>query len=92
MSYRVTYSKRATKSLKKLDPSVRARVSDAVLARAEQPHVLSAKLRGTLQGLYKIKLSALGIRVVYQVKDFEIEVHVIAIGKRENDDVYKSIE
>ena len=37
---------------------------------------------------YKIKLRSAGYRLVYQVFDAEVVVSVIAIGKRENSDVY----
>lgn len=91
MRYRVVYSRQAARSLKKLDPSVRTKIAEGILERAKFPHVLPDKLRGDLKGLYKIKFRSLGLRVIYQVKDFEIEVHVIAIGKRDRGEVYKSL-
>jgi len=51
----------------------------------------SNKLR-ELPACYKIKLRTLGYRLVYQVHDERIVVLVIAIGKRENSEVYNDAE
>jgi mRNA interferase RelE/StbE len=37
---------------------------------------------------YKIKLRAAGYRLVYQVRDAEVVVSVVAVGKRERHAVY----
>ena len=39
---------------------------------------------------YKIKLRSAGYRLVYRVEDSTITVTVVAVGKRERGDVYKS--
>jgi mRNA interferase RelE/StbE len=39
---------------------------------------------------YKIKLRAAGYRLVYRVYDDRIVVQVIAVGKRERNEVYKT--
>ena len=41
---------------------------------------------------YKIKLRNAGYRIVYQVKDHELIVLVVAVGKRERNEVYKASE
>ncbi|MBC5853442.1 type II toxin-antitoxin system RelE/ParE family toxin [Vibrio metschnikovii] len=46
------------------------------------------KLNG--YNMYKIKLRQSGYRLVYQVKDDVILVTVLAVGKRERSDVYRS--
>ncbi|MBL4630626.1 MAG: type II toxin-antitoxin system RelE/ParE family toxin [Paraglaciecola sp.] len=38
---------------------------------------------------YKIKLRSAGYRLVFQVRDDEIVVSVVAVGKRERNQVYK---
>ncbi len=38
---------------------------------------------------YKIKLRDVGYRLVYQVKDAALIIEVIAVGKRENNQVYR---
>ncbi|WP_279609095.1 type II toxin-antitoxin system RelE family toxin [Burkholderia cenocepacia] len=37
---------------------------------------------------YKIKLRGVGYRLVYEVRDAEVIVLVIAVGRRERDAVY----
>ena len=41
---------------------------------------------------YKIKLRSIGYRLVYEVIDDEIIVLVIAVGKRENNAIYRSAD
>ena len=56
----------------------------------EKPRVQKDKLSG-YPDLYKIKLRSAGFRMAYQVKDDVLIVTVIAVGKRENDGVYKQV-
>ena len=49
----------------------------------------SAKLHGDLQNAYKIKLRDAGYRLVYEVIDQRLVIVVIAIGKRDHDEVYQ---
>lgn len=51
----------------------------------------SAKLHGS-KDRYKIKLRSSGYRLVYEVRDTYIVVLVIAIGKQERSEVYKSAD
>ncbi len=41
---------------------------------------------------YKIKLRNAGYRLVYEVRDKQLIVLVVAVGKRERNDVYKMAE
>ena len=50
--------------------------------------MLSAKLSGS-DRRYKIKLKSAGYRLVYEVKEEMITIVVIAVGKRERNQVYK---
>jgi mRNA interferase RelE/StbE len=38
---------------------------------------------------YKIKLKSLGYRLVYEVRDAELVVLVVAVGKRERNAAYR---
>ena len=49
----------------------------------------SAKLHGDLENFYKIKLRSIGYRLVYEVIDHDLIVLVIAVGKRNQDEVYQ---
>lgn len=56
--------------------------------RLANPRVPSAALRG-MPDCYKIKLRSAGYRLVYRVYDDRIVVQVVAVGKRERNQVYK---
>jgi mRNA interferase RelE/StbE len=45
-------------------------------------------LRGDLAGCYKIKLLKAGVRLVYQVKDDQVVILLITVGKRADSIVY----
>ena len=57
--------------------------------RLEVPRVESTRLSG-MQDCYKIKLRSIGYRLVYQVRDEELVVSVVAVGKREKNALYKA--
>lgn len=59
--------------------------------RLENPKVTKDKLRG-YEDVYKIKLRDVGYRLAYQVKDDEIVVLVLVVGKRENNEVYEMLK
>ena len=51
------------------------------------PRLASAQLRGHPYR-YKIKLRALGYRLVYEVRDLEVLVVIVAVGRRDGNAVY----
>ena len=53
------------------------------------PRVPASKLSGH-KDRFKIKLRSVGYRLVYEVRDGELVVVVVAIGKRERNAVYKA--
>ena len=53
------------------------------------PRVESARLNG-MRDCYKIKLRSAGYRLVYQVRDKDLVVAVVAVGKRERNPVYQA--
>ena len=87
MTYKLKFEKRAWKEWEKLGHPVKEQFKKKLAERLENPRVPSAKLSGHADR-YKIKLRSAGYRLVYQVFDGEVVVSVIAIGKRENSDVY----
>jgi len=88
MTYELSFNKSAMKEWEKLAPPIRAQFKAKLAERLENPHVPASRL-STLPNCYKIKLRSLGYRLVYQVDDGIITIVVIAVGKRENDLVYK---
>ena len=87
MTYKLKFEKRAWREWEKLGHPVKEQFKKKLAERLENPRVPSAKLSGHADR-YKIKFRSAGYRLVYQVFDGEVVVSVIAIGKRENSDVY----
>jgi mRNA interferase RelE/StbE len=51
--------------------------------------VPSAKLHGDLDDFYKIKLATVGYRLVYEVIDHKLVILIVAVGKRNQSEVYQ---
>jgi len=88
MSYRLLFKVAARKEWDKLDSSVRSIFKNRLAERLKQPRNESTRLNG-MKDCYKIKLRQIGYRLVYQVRDNELVVVVVAVGKREKNFVYK---
>lgn len=87
MTYSLSFKAEALKEWEKLGATVREQFKKKLAERLDAPHVPAARLRGSTDR-YKVKLSASGYRLVYQVRDAELVVVVIAVGKRERGTVY----
>lgn len=87
MTYRLRFLEEAVKEWRKLDANTRGQFKKKLAERLENPRVPSAKLRDS-KDRYKIKLRISGYRLVYEVRDSEIVVLVIAVGKRDREQVY----
>lgn len=86
--YALHFDPRAKREWDSLDGSVKIQFKKALAKRLEDPHVVSAELTGDLKSCYKIKLRASGYRLVYQVHDGKLIVLVVAIGRRDANEVY----
>lgn len=89
MSYKLKFLVEAKKEWRKLDANTRSQFKKKLAERLETPRIPSAKLHGS-KDRYKIKLRSSGYRLVYEVRDAEVVVLVIAVGKRERSEVYKA--
>lgn len=89
MSYKLLFREDALKEWQKLDSTIKSQFKKKLAQRIEVPRVESARLNG-MADCYKIKLRRAGYRLVYQVRDAEIVVSVVAVGKRERHAVYKA--
>ena len=88
-SFSLEFHVLALKEWQKLDNTVREQFKKQLEKRILNPKVASAKLSGELDNFYKIKLRAVGYRLVYEVIDHRLVILVIAIGKRNQDDAYR---
>ena len=91
MSYELGFLDDALTEWRKLDGTVREQFKKKLAERLETPRVLSAKLFGH-PDRYKIKLRSVGFRLVHEVRDLQLLVVVVAVGKRERSAVYKAAE
>jgi mRNA interferase RelE/StbE len=91
-SFNLEFHVLALKEWQKLDKSVKEQFKKQLQKRLINPRVASAKLHGDLDNFYKIKLRTLGYRLVYEVIDHKLVVLVIAVGKRNQDSVYRKAE
>nr|WP_307729874.1 type II toxin-antitoxin system RelE/ParE family toxin [Duganella sp. sic0402] len=72
----------------KLDQSIKTQFKKKLRERLVEPRVPKASVSGG-RDLYKIKLAALGYRLVYQVIDDTVTVYVLAAGKRQDNVAYQ---
>ena len=91
MIYDLEFKESALREWQKLDSSIREQFKKRLSERLAAPRVESARLSG-LADCYKIKLRDAGYRLVYQVCDGLLLVVVIAVGKRENNLVYRNVK
>jgi mRNA interferase RelE/StbE len=88
MSYELAFLDQALKEWQKLDHVTREQFKAKLAECLHNPKIPSARLHG-LKERYKIKLRQAGYRLVYEVKDNELLVLVVAVGKRDHNQVYK---
>jgi mRNA interferase RelE/StbE len=91
VSYELGFLDSALKEWRKLDANTRAMFKKKLIERCETPRIPSAQLSGH-KDRYKIKLRGIGYRLVYEVKDAEILIVVVAVGQRERNAVYKKAD
>ena len=87
MTYELAFVESALKEWRKLAPQLREQFKAKLGERLRNPHVPSARLHG-MPDCYKIKLRAIGYRLVYQVDDGVLLVTVVAVGRRDKGMVY----
>jgi len=89
MSYELDFHPVAWKEWQSLDSTIREQFKQKLAERLKNPHHTPSKLSGQ-KARYKIKLRAIGYRLVYEVRDNELIVVVVSVGKRERNIVYKN--
>ncbi len=90
MIYRLVFTKISNKEWKKLAFPIKTQLKKKLNERLENPKIKKDKISG-YKNIYKIKLKSAGYRLIYEVKDSEIIVLVLTVGKRENSDVYSNL-
>lgn len=90
MSYNLEFKPKALKEWKKLNSTIKEQFKKKLIERLENPKVPKDKLSG-YENVYKIKLRSIGYRLAYEVKEEQIVVLVLTVGKRENNQVYDNL-
>lgn len=89
MNYELSFHPDALEEWRQLDNSVRHQFKKKLVERLENPRVPALQLSGQ-KDRFKIKFKSVGYRLVYEVRDAEIIIVVVAVGKRERNAVYKA--
>ena len=91
MTYKLKFLPVALKEWEKLSPPIKNQFKKKLAERLENPRVPADKLSG-YNSVYKIKLRSAGYRLAYEVIDDEILIYVLAVGKREKDEIYQKLK
>lgn len=91
MSFDLAFLEEALAEWQRLDGTIRTQLKKKLVERLQAPRVPSAKLSGH-PDRYKIKLRSVGYRLVYEVRDQQVLVIVIAVGKRDRNAVYRAAQ
>lgn len=91
MSYNLEFNPKALKEWQKLNSTIKEQFKKKLKERLENPRVPKDKLSG-FDNVYKIKLRNIGYRLAYEVKDEQVVVLVLTVGRRENNEVYKNLK
>jgi mRNA interferase RelE/StbE len=82
MLFELAFHPEALREWRKLTPGIREQFKNKLAGRLTEARIPARKLRGS-SNRTKIKLRAAGYRLVYEVRDHELLVLVVAVGKRE---------
>ena len=89
MGYSLEFEPAALKDWNKLQVAPRERFKKMLAKRLENPRVPNSQVSGFDGNVYRLKLSSDGLRLVYVVIDAEKVIYVVAVGKREDLEVYR---
>jgi mRNA interferase RelE/StbE len=90
MRYNLKFTKRSKKAWDKLNTNIANQFKKKLRERLITPRVPKDKLSG-FENVYKIKLRSAGYRLAYEVKDDEVVVLVLSVGKREKNKIYDTL-
>ena len=101
MSWNIRYLPEALQDFRKLNGSQKILVRKALEKVSQNPlpeteggygKILGNKNKTNLSGFLKIKLRGAGLRIVYQLIRTETEILIVAIGVREDSEVYETAQ
>lgn len=80
MSYKVVWSRRSRKDLEGMDSKTRSRIIEKVESIKDSPFQYVKRLMGV--PLYRLRMGK--YRVILDIKNNELLIFVVMVGKREN--------
>lgn len=89
MTYELHFHPDALEEWRGLDKTIREQLKKRLAQRLSEPRVPASRLAGR-PNRYKIKLRSAGIRLIYEVRETELFLLVVAVEKRERNTVYES--
>ena len=93
--YKIEFHKEVDNDFKELDNSISLLVFKKLRQLAKNPIIgedLGNKANINLVGYKKVYVNNKRVRIVYKIIDEKIEVFVIAVGKRDDMEVYRKAE
>ena len=93
--YTIIFHEEVDKDLKEIGNSISLLVFKKLRQLAKNPVIgedLGNKANMNLSGFKKVYVNNKRVRIVYKIFEEKIEVFVVAIGKRDDMDVYKKAE
>jgi mRNA interferase RelE/StbE len=90
MIYNLEFIPAAKKEWDKLDSTIKNQFIKKLKERLVNPHIQKDYIAGG-NNLYKIKLRVVGYRLVYKITDKTMIILILAVGKRNNNDIYKKL-
>lgn len=88
MTYKLVVHKDFEKEWEELTTTTQTQLKKKLSKLLENPHIPKNRLKGDLAGFYKIKLLKAGVRLIYQVKDEQLIILLLAVGKRVDGEIY----
>ncbi|MEK6795030.1 MAG: type II toxin-antitoxin system RelE/ParE family toxin [Spirochaetota bacterium] len=95
MAYEILFHPIAQQELNDLDGSVRQKVIRQIAKLRESPRLgeeLGNRAGMNLTGYRKLYVDNRRVRIVYEIIEDEVRVYIIAIGKREDMQVYRDTQ
>ena len=89
MNWKIIYHRAVEKDLQQIGIPGARRIIQAIDKKlASSPLEFGAPLSGDLAGLRKLRVGDYG--VVYQVRDTEVVIYILAVGPRRNKGIYQT--
>ena len=88
--YELVFSRGARKEYEALDGSVRSMLNKGLARLRVRPAEIGKALSGALAGCRELKFRADGLRVIYRIRDGQVDI--LAIGARDHDRAFRDAE